>query len=314
MSETKYVFFGTPEFAAIVLEKLIEGDFIPAAVVCNPDRPAGRHRVITPPKVKKYILEKGLPVEILQPENPNSIIGKLSAIHPEFFIVAAYGKILPKEIIEIPRLGTIGVHSSLLPKYRGTSPIHEAIIAGEKETGVTLFMMDEKMDHGPIIAQCKIPITPNDTHETLFPKIWGAGGKTLGEILPDFLAGKIKPHVQDEASATYTKKFTSANGFIEPQDLDAALGGDSQKAIFIDRKIRAFGVEPGVWTYAKAFANRHMRIDGVYTRALQHSNSLQNVRMLPYDKRVKILDAELTPDGKLKLKTIQIEGQKSKVV
>ena len=274
----KFIFFGTPEFASIVLEKLVAAGFIPEAVVCNPDRPAGRHHIITPPKIKKYILENDLPIEILQPENPNDIRPKLLEINPDLFIVAAYGKILPGEIIDIPRLGTVGVHSSLLPKYRGTSPIHGAILAGEKETGATLFMMDEKMDHGTILAQYKVPITGNDTHETLFPKIWGGGGKMLAEILPDIFAGKIKPNVQNEADATYTKKFTSVDGFVEEQELEAALGGDSEKAAAIDRKIRAFGVEPGVWT-------------------------------LKNGKRVKLLEAELQ-NGKLVLKTIQTEGQK----
>lgn len=274
----KYVFFGTPEFAKLVLEELVAANMLPIAVVCNPDRPAGRHRIITPPEIKKYILEKGLLIEILQPEDPNDIRSKLLEIRPDLFIVAAYGKILPKEIINIPRLGTVGIHSSLLPKYRGTSPIHGAILAGEKETGATLFMIDEKMDHGQILAQYKVPITQNDTHETLFPKIWSGGGKTLAEILPEIFAGKIKSHAQDEAAATYTKKFTSADGFVDMQDLEAALSGDSEKATAIDRKIRAFGVEPGVWTIKSG-------------------------------KRMKLLEAGLS-DGKLVLKTIQVEGQK----
>ena len=278
LQDTKFVFFGTPIFAKLVLEELAAANILPAAVVCNPDRPAGRHRVIMPPEIKKYILEKGLPIEILQPENPNDIRGKLSEIHPDLFIVAAYGKILPKEIIDIPRLGTIGIHSSLLPKYRGTSPIHGAILAGEKETGATLFMMDEKMDHGPVLAQYRVPITQNDAHETLFPKIWSGGGKTLAKMLPDIFAGKIKSRPQDEADATYTKKFTSADGFVDVAELEAALAGDSEKAAAIDRKIRAFGVEPGVWT-------------------LKNGN------------RMKLLEAELR-DGKLVLKVIQTEGQK----
>ena len=275
---SKFVFFGTPIFARLVLEELVAANMLPVAVVCNPDRPAGRHRVITPPDIKKYILEKSLSIEILQPEDPSQITEHLSQMAPDFFVVAAYGKVLKKNILDIPRLGTIGIHSSLLPKYRGTSPIHGAIMAGETETGATLFVMDDKMDHGPILVEHKVPIMQNDTHETLFPKIWSGGGKMLAKILPDFLDGKIKPIVQDETKATYTKKFTSADGFIEPQDLEEALNGDEKKAIAADRKIRAFSVEPGVWTLK----------DG---------------------KRMKLLEAELK-DGKLILKTIQNEGQK----
>lgn len=273
----KFVLFGSPDFAAIVLDKLVAAGFIPAALVCNPDRPAGRHHVLTPPKSKKYVLDKNLPIEILQPENPNDIVDKLGTFNADFFVVAAYGKILSKKIIELPRLGTIGVHSSLLPKYRGTSPIHAAILAGDKETGATLYLMDEKMDHGPILAECKVPITERDTHETLYPKIWGCGGEKLAEMIPDFIAGKVKLVAQNEADATYTKKFTSADGFVELSDLEAALNGNSEKASEIDRKIRAYGAEPGVWT----------------TRG---------------GKRMKLLSSEVK-DGKLRLTRIQWEGK-----
>lgn len=275
---TKFVFFGSPIFARIVLEELVASKMFPKAIVCNPDRPTGRHQAITQPETKNYVLEKNLPIEILQPENPSDIADRLSEFSPDFFVVAAYGKILKKNILDIPRLGTIGIHSSLLPKYRGTSPIHGAILAGDNETGVTLFMLDEKMDHGPILAQRKFSISETDTHETLFPKIWSEGGKALVEIIPGFSEKKIKPRVQDETAATYTKKFTSADGFVEPSDLEAALNGDAEKAIIIDRKIRAFAVEPGVWT-------------------------------LKNDKRMKLLEAELQ-NGKLVLKVVQNEGQK----
>ncbi|MDP2598520.1 MAG: methionyl-tRNA formyltransferase, partial [Candidatus Liptonbacteria bacterium] len=155
---SKYVFFGTPEFAAIVLDKLISAGFPPSAVVCNPDRPVGRKKIITPPATKSQIMVRGSrfmdEIKILQPEKLDSgFEHQISNIKPEFGIVAAYAKIIPKNIIELFPKGVIGVHPSLLPKYRGASPIQSAILDGEKEAGVTLYLLDEKMDHGPILEQ-----------------------------------------------------------------------------------------------------------------------------------------------------------------
>ena len=158
----KFVFFGTPEFAAIILEKLIKAGFIPEAVVCNPNQPVGRKKIITSPPVKQVILnlESGIKnkIKILQPEKLLDIKSQLSVVNCQLFVVAAYAKILPKEILEIPRLGTIGVHPSLLPKYRGATPIQTAILNGDEITGTTIFLIDEKMDHGAIIANSEFRI------------------------------------------------------------------------------------------------------------------------------------------------------------
>ncbi|MBI2594734.1 MAG: methionyl-tRNA formyltransferase, partial [Candidatus Colwellbacteria bacterium] len=138
-TSTRYVFFGTPRFAAIILEKLINTGIPPVALVCNPDKPVGRKQVITPPPTKTCILKQESriknKIQIFQPEELGMIRDSLFTLQPDVFIVAAYAKILPKKILEIPRLGTIGVHPSLLPKYRGPSPIQSAILAGEEETG-----------------------------------------------------------------------------------------------------------------------------------------------------------------------------------
>ncbi len=288
----KFVFFGSPEFASIILEKLIAAGFVPEAVVCNPDRPVGRKKVITPPEVKRLIANGKLQIEILQPENVNAIRDKLLAIRPDFFIVAAYAKILPKDIVEMPRLGTIGVHPSLLPKYRGASPIQSAILAGEKETGVTLYLLDEKMDHGPILAQQELEFTISNLQFTkLLEELAKLSGELLAETLPKFLANEITPKPQNESEATYTKKFSTEDAFVEEKELESALSGaDPEIAGVIYRKILALTPEPGVWTYANTLTNGHIRIsDGT--------------------KRVKFLEAELQ-NGKLILKVIQIEGQK----
>lgn len=235
----KYVFFGTPEFAAVILEKLVQAGSIPAAVVCNPDKPTGRKKIITAPPVKQLIAKGKAQIKILQPENLTAISDKLSVIKPDFALVAAYAKILPKEILAIPRLGIIGVHPSLLPKYRGSSPIQQAILDGEEKTGVTLYLLDEKMDHGSIIAKSEINIHKKDTFPSLRDKLAELGADLLIETLPRFINGKITPLPQDESQATYTKKFTTEDAYI---DLDKDEGQ------IIERKVHALNPGPGTWT------------------------------------------------------------------
>lgn len=283
-----FVFFGTPEFAAIILEKLIKAGFIPKAVVCNPDKPVGRKHILTPPPVKQrimnYELEIRNKIKVLQPEKlDKNFLNSLFQIHNSFdlFIVAAYSKILPPEILEMPQFGTIGVHPSLLPKYRGPTPIQNAILNGDERAGVTLFLMDEKMDHGPIMAQQKLNYELGImNYEELNKKLAELSADLLIETLPKFIKGEIKPMPQDESGATYTKKFKTEDAFIEPIDLEKAQNEGGETAIQIDRKIRAFNPEPGVWTFQNG-------------------------------KRMKILEAILTSEGKLKLKKIQFEGKKA---
>jgi methionyl-tRNA formyltransferase len=279
----KFVFFGTHGFAAIILEKLIKAGFVPEAVVCNPDKPVGRKKVITAPPVKARIMnyESGIRdrIKILQPEKLNPSLFIIPNSSFDFFIVAAYAKILPKEILEIPRLGTIGVHPSLLPKYRGSSPIQTAILNGNEETGITLYLMDEKMDHGKIISNLKFQISKIDNYETLMRKLAELSADLLIENLPS-IEEKIKnAKSQDEPQATYTKKFKTEDAFIAPEDLKIAVNHGGEPAIRIDRKIRALNPEPGTWTIKE-------------------------------NKRMKILEAVLTSEGKLKLKKIQFEGKK----
>ena len=232
----KYVFFGTPDFAAGVLEKLIEAKIPPVAVVCNPDRPFGRKKVITPPPVK--VLAEKHALEVFQPENLDAdAIRGLKQYGADVFVVAAYSKILKKDIIEIPRLGVIGVHPSLLPKYRGATPIQSVILDGEKETGTTLFMIDEKVDHGSILAQEILPIE-NPTYKELEHQLARLSGKLLAETLPKFITGSITPKPQDESKATLTKKFETA---------DAKVDLEKDPPAEIERRIRAFNPEPGAW-------------------------------------------------------------------
>ena len=286
----KYVFFGTPNFAAIILEKLISAGFIPEAVVCNPDKPVGRKKIITPPPVKQRILnlESGIKnkIKILQPEKLSDIKSQLSDVNCQLFIVAAYAKILPKEILEIPRLGTIGVHPSLLPKHRGATPIQTAILNGDEIAGTTIFLIDEKMDHGAIIANSEFRIQNLEwNYETLMKKLAELSADLLIEILPN-IEEKIKNAMpQDESKATYTKKFKTEDAYIEPIDLEKAQNGSAnspQVAVQIERKIRALNPEPGVFTIIN-------------------------------DKRIKLLES-MIESKKLKLIKIQIEGEKPKIL
>jgi methionyl-tRNA formyltransferase len=294
----KYVFFGTPDLAARFLERVMASGFVPCAVVTNPDRPIGRKQVLTPPPVKlatgnwqlatgkngggdEEITEK---IEILQPEKLDAeFVAKLKAYGADFFVVFAYGKILRKNVLELPRLGCIGVHPSLLPKYRGPTPFQSALLNGETETGVTLFLLDEGVDSGPILARsAPVPITDKDTYRSLAEKLADAGADLFISIVPKLLEGKLEPQPQDDAQATFTKKFTSEDAYIVPEDLVAAQNGDGAKASAIDRKIRALNPEPGVWI-------------------------LQN------GKRVKLLEAVIL-NGALKLRKTQEEGQKPKYI
>lgn len=274
-----FVFFGTPRFAEIVLRKLIENGMRPAAVICNPDRPVGRKKTITPPPTK--LLAQKNNINVLQPEKIGvTFMDAMRELQPDFFVVAAYAKILPQTLLDIPRLGTLGVHPSLLPKYRGASPIQSVILAGETQTGTTIYLIDEKMDHGPLLAAESLPLATGEAYLSLEEKLAALGGKLLAKVIPDFLAGKAKPQAQDESQATYTKKFTTDDGFVEPKDLDSAQRGDAEKATVILKKINALNPEPGAWTMQEG-------------------------------KRIKLLAAEITGD-RLTLITTQREGEKPK--
>jgi len=239
-----FAFFGSPRFADVVLKELIEGGYLPSVLVCNPDRPVGRKRVVTPPATKERILsdKEGIRenVEILQPETKKELVElKERFKNCEFAVVAAYSKIIPKEVLEVFPKGVIGVHPSLLPKHRGPSPIQGALLEGVGETGVTLYLLDEETDHGDILANSKLQIANGETYEMLEEKLATLGGELLVRTLPSFLAGEIKPKEQDHSQATFTKMIHTEDGLVD-------LEKDSP--IVIDRKIKALNPEPGVYT------------------------------------------------------------------
>lgn len=202
-SEVRMVFMGTPDFAVPSLQTLVREGYRVAGVVTQPDRPRGRKRELTPPPVKVAAMELGLPV--FQPErlrNPENV-RRLLEWKPDLIVTAAYGQILPREILETPRYGCINVHASLLPKYRGGAPIHHALIRGEKETGVTIMYMVEALDAGDMLAHRSIPIEEADDVGTLHDKLARVGAQLLRETVPALLEGRVQPVPQDDSQATY---------------------------------------------------------------------------------------------------------------
>ena len=288
-----FIFFGTPEFAADVLEKLLNQGVVPTAVVCNPDKPMGRKKLITPPAIKQLILEHQLQdptlnIPILQPETLDEAFAEsLRSFQPDLFVIAAFAKLIKQDILAIPKQGTIGVHPSLLPAHRGASPMQTTLLDGEDITGVTLFLVDEKMDHGAIVAQETVQIgTMNYT--MLAKKLAEVGGELLAKTLPRFLAGEIEPQEQNHDKATFTKKFSTDDAFIDIHDIEQAQIEGGPIATKIERAVRALNPEPGTWTMAKSIANIHFG----------------------KERRVKILEADISVNDTLIIKKIHVEGSK----
>lgn len=214
-----YVFFGSPEFSSIILDELLAAGYPPAYIVTGEDKAVGRKQVITPPPVKVWAEQHNIPYH--QTNNPKNDREQLKHLNADLFIVAAFGYILPKEVIDIPHKGTLNVHTSLLPQFRGASPIESAILHGVKETGSTIMLMDEKLDHGPILAQEAFPLDPDMHREELFNHLAHHGGRLLAETLPLWIEGTLSPQEQDHKKASYCHKINKSDGDIthDPDDL-----------------------------------------------------------------------------------------------
>lgn len=235
----KIVFFGTPAFSTEFLAALHgEDGFSIEAVVCQPDKPVGRKQILTPPETKVYALEHN--IMVLQPESLKKpeAIEALQKLEADLFVVVAYGKIIPQSILDLPKLGCINVHPSLLPKYRGPSPIQSAILNQETETGVSIMMLDDKMDHGPILAQASMVLNADETATSLRSKVVEIGSPLLVETIKKLAAGEIKPQPQDDEQATICKLFEKADGRIDW----------SKSAQEIYAQYRALIEWPGVFT------------------------------------------------------------------
>ncbi|OKP80077.1 methionyl-tRNA formyltransferase [Paenibacillus sp. P3E] len=204
----KIVFMGTPAFAVPSLQMLLEQGYEVVAVVTQPDRPQGRKKTLTPSPVKEAALALGLPV--LQPERMRrpEAVAELATYEPDLIVTAAYGQILPKSVLNLPKFGCVNVHGSLLPKYRGGAPIQRCIINGEKVTGVTLMYMAEGLDTGDMISRVEVPIEDTDTSGTLFEKLSLAGCELLMNEMPRLIVGRVQATPQDDSEATYAPNLS----------------------------------------------------------------------------------------------------------
>jgi len=236
---TKIIFAGTPEFAVPYLQSLIDDvDFEVAGVITQPDRPVGRKQILTPPPVKILANESNL--NILQPEDlkGEKIEKQLKDLGADILVVVAYGQIIPQNILDLFPERAINVHPSLLPKYRGASPMQSAILRGDKKTGVSIMMMDSKMDHGPILDQIGIKLSGDETAEDLHNKVAEESPKFLMRTIKKYLNGNIKPKEQDHSQATFCKEINKENAKI-----DWELSAQE-----ISNKIRGYFPSPTAWT------------------------------------------------------------------
>ena len=211
----KLIFMGTPDFAVPCLERLIEAGHEIAAVFSQPDKPRGRKMILTPPEVKACALKHGLTVYQPKSLRNDEAMELIKEIAPDCIVVAAYGKILPKAMLDLPKYGCINVHGSLLPKYRGSAPIQWSIINGEKETGVTIMQMAEGVDTGDMLYQKAIPIGIDDTAESMFEKLSDLGGEMIVEALDLLEEGKLTPIKQDETLATHAPMLNKEIAVID---------------------------------------------------------------------------------------------------
>ncbi len=239
----KIIFFGTPDFVIPVLQTLRE-NFDVVGVVTAPDQKVGRKQILTPSPIK--LASKGLAFkgysQVFTPEklDKSFLTTDYRLLTTDIFIVAAYGKIIPQFILDIPKFGALNIHPSLLPKYRGPSPIQAAILAGDKTSGISIIKMDFQMDHGSIIFTKQFSISDTDTFKTLSTKCFIEAAAFLPQVIRDFVEGKLEEKMQDEKLATYCKMVTKESGFFP---IDNPPSSDQ-----LDRMIRAYYPWPNVWT------------------------------------------------------------------
>ena len=233
----RVLFMGSPEFAVPSLRALVAAGYNLVGVVTQPDRPSGRGGKMTPPPVKMAAEELRIPV--FQPEELRSdeTFSRLQAFAPDLVVVAAYGKILSRRVLQLPTHGAVNVHASLLPRWRGASPINAAILAGDAETGVSIMEMVQKMDAGPVLAREAVTISSDATTGTLEPVLADLGARTLVDVLPAWLSGKLHAEPQDEARVTFCSLIKKQDGFLAA----------TMTAAEAERAVRAFDPWPGAF-------------------------------------------------------------------
>ncbi|MFO7772420.1 MAG: methionyl-tRNA formyltransferase [Dehalococcoidia bacterium] len=235
------VFMGTPQFAATILESLLQGPCQVLAVYTQPDKPAGRGHQVAFSPVKNLALERGIPVVQPKTFKSSEVVEELASLQPELIIVAAFAYILPPEVLSLPKFACLNIHPSLLPRHRGASPVANTILCGDEVTGVTIMLMDAGLDSGPIIAQEEVEVSSTDTTGSLSSGLADVGARLLLETLPEWLSGELRPQAQDESQATYSQLITS-----EDAEIDWHLS-----ALQLWRRVRAYNPWPGCYTWLR---------------------------------------------------------------
>lgn len=274
MNSPSYAFFGTGPLAESTLATLVRAGLTPKFVVTKEDKEQGRHMIMTPPYIKTWCKLKDIPV--LQPTRlDEAFVSELKSVALDLIIVASYGKIIPESILSLPSHGVLNVHPSLLPLYRGPSPIESALLDGVQETGVTIIKLDNEIDHGPILAQSHEPLDERDTAGTLEIKLGQRGGELLAQVVHHYMNGHLLPKEQDHTKATPCKKITKEDGEIKLSDpLDLVL-----------RKYRAFTPWPGIFFFTEK-SGRRIRV------------KINEVSLLSTDTLLEHRIKQVTPEGK----------------
>ena len=297
---TRLVFAGTPDFALASLRALVAAGRTPVAVLTQPDRPAGRGKKLTASPVKRYALDQGIPV--LQPESLRdaAAAAELAALQPDLLIVAAYGLILPQEVLDIPTHGCLNVHASVLPRWRGAAPIQAAILAGDATTGVSLMSMTAGLDCGPVYHIEEIAIGETETAGELHDRLAGLGGETLVAHLDAIIAGDVEAVEQDDTAANYAPKIAK-----EDARIDWSLPADE-----IARRIRAYNPFPGAFTFAGGESNVGGGLPATRLKIWRASlidGAGDPGTILQYDREAIVVACG---DGALKLDELQLPGKR----
>lgn len=293
--KVRAIFMGTSEFSSAILAGLIEQQYNIVCVITKPDKPVGRKQELRESAVKKLALEHHLPIK--QPlKLDEDLVRSLKELKPDLIVVAAYGKILPKAILDIPGFGCINVHASLLPRWRGASPIQNALLSGDIETGITIMLMDEGMDTGDILAQKKIPIAPEDTKSSLFTRLTKEGTDVLLKTLPQWIKRTLTPLPQDHTQATLCQLIEREDGHI--------MWTESAESIY--NRYRALSPWPGVFSFWKK--------NGGLVRLKLHTLSFQKQSPIPSHPIGQVFEigekiGVQSGAGVVFLEAVQLEGK-----
>ncbi|MDH5363557.1 MAG: methionyl-tRNA formyltransferase [Dehalococcoidia bacterium] len=288
----RIVFMGTPQFAVPILGSLLRSPYQVVAVYTQPDKPAGRRQRLTPSPVKELAMEHKIPV--IQPNTLKSaeIVQDLASLKPELIVVAAFGQILPREVLSLPKFGCLNIHPSLLPQHRGPSPVANAFLCGDLLTGVTIILMDEGLDSGPILAREKVGIAATDTTGSLTAKLAHVGAGLLMDTLPKWLKGELEPQPQGESQATYSRLITSKDG-----EIDWHL-----PAVELWQRVRAFNPWPSCYTW---WQGKRLKIHSAAPVSRLARDEVGKVIALRQPPSVGVV----TGEGILGLCQVQLEGR-----